>query len=119
MPRIEDLGTPYEVALNDVRALVRPDGADFEVVNSTKRQVSSVVPSTAKSNDRRKAPDRFISPGRPEIRCRTSVPWRNPRTCRRKAGSNLMKIAAGALCSAAFNWSGVNSLMRSPRDDGA
>ncbi len=33
MPRIEDLGTQYEVALNDVRALVRPDGADFEVVN--------------------------------------------------------------------------------------
>jgi Fe-S cluster biogenesis protein NfuA len=33
MPRIEDLGTPYEVAFNDVRALVRPDGADFEVVD--------------------------------------------------------------------------------------
>ena len=33
MPKIEDLGTSYEVALNDVRALVRPDGADFEVLD--------------------------------------------------------------------------------------
>jgi Fe-S cluster biogenesis protein NfuA len=33
MPRIEDAGTAFEVAVNDVRALVRPDGADFELVS--------------------------------------------------------------------------------------
>jgi Fe-S cluster biogenesis protein NfuA len=33
MPRFEDAGSTFEVAVNDVRALVRPDGADFEVVS--------------------------------------------------------------------------------------
>jgi Fe-S cluster biogenesis protein NfuA len=33
MPKFEDAGTTLEVAVNDVRALVRPDGADFEIVS--------------------------------------------------------------------------------------
>jgi Fe-S cluster biogenesis protein NfuA len=33
MPKFEDAGTAVEVAVNDVRALVRPDGADFELVS--------------------------------------------------------------------------------------
>jgi Fe-S cluster biogenesis protein NfuA len=33
MPKYEDAGSALEVAVNDVRALVRPDGADFEVVS--------------------------------------------------------------------------------------